>query len=343
MSPRGFPEAEYRARVAKAQAAMADAGLAALLLTTEPDVRYFTGFLTRFWESPTRPWFLIVPAAGAPVAVIPSIGAALMGKTWLTDIRTWRSPDYEDDGVSLLADALCEQVAEGGAIGVPSGAETHLRMPLADWDNAADAHERPRLPGRCRHHAPAAAGEVRGGNRKDRHGLRHRRPRLRAAAGYRPRRRAARRRLPALPDALPRGRRGLGALSRRRRRPGRLRRRHLAGDGATAGAGRRADARHRAGVGRLLLRFRPQRRDRRRRAEGARRPCPADRGDRGGFRPCPPRRHRRRPVRRHGPHRDRRRRRLRRGPARPRPRHATDRAAVADPRRPHACSNRAWC
>ena len=133
MSARGFPEAEYRARVAKAQAVMAEAGLGALLLTTEPDVRYFTGFLTRFWESPTRPWFLIVPAASAPVAVIPSIGAALMGKTWLTDIRTWRSPDYEDDGVSLLADALCELVAERGVIGVPDGAETHLRMPLADW------------------------------------------------------------------------------------------------------------------------------------------------------------------------------------------------------------------
>ena len=133
MSSRGFPEAEYRARLAKAQAAMANAGLAALLLTTEPDVRYFTGFLTRFWESPTRPWFLIVPAAGAPVAVIPSIGAALMGQTWLKDIRTWRSPDYEDDGVSLLAGTLCELVAEHGVIGVPDGAETHLRMPLADW------------------------------------------------------------------------------------------------------------------------------------------------------------------------------------------------------------------
>lgn len=134
MSQRGFPEAEYRARVEKAQAAMTNAGLAALLLTTEADIRYFTGFLTRFWESPTRPWFLIVPAAGAPIAVIPSIGAALMGKTWLQDIRTWRSPDYEDDGVSLLADALCELVAERGVIGVPNGAETYLRMPLGDWE-----------------------------------------------------------------------------------------------------------------------------------------------------------------------------------------------------------------
>lgn len=134
MTPRGFPVQEFRARTARAQDAMAAAGLDALLLTTEPELRYFSGFLTRFWESPTRPWFLILPRAGDPVAVIPAIGAALMRTTWIADIRSWRSPDYEDDGVSLLAGALCDLVGQGGAIGVPSGAETHLRMPLADWD-----------------------------------------------------------------------------------------------------------------------------------------------------------------------------------------------------------------
>lgn len=132
MSGRGFPEAEFEARCAKAQAKMAKAGLAALLVTSEPEVRYFTGYLTRFWESPTRPWFLIVPASGKPIAVIPSIGAALMRQTWIDDIRTWSAPDLRDDGVSLLADTLREVVPEGGQIGLPDGHETHLRMPLAD-------------------------------------------------------------------------------------------------------------------------------------------------------------------------------------------------------------------
>ena len=40
-----FPPEEFAARTAKAQAMMAKRGLAALLLTTEPDVRYFSGFL----------------------------------------------------------------------------------------------------------------------------------------------------------------------------------------------------------------------------------------------------------------------------------------------------------
>jgi len=124
-----FPPSEYRTRVDRAQAMMVSAGLDALLLTTEPDVRYFSGFLTRFWESPTRPWFLIVPATGDPIAVIPTIGAALMAQTWIVDIRTWRSPDYDDDGVGLLVGAL-----KGfSAIGLPDGPETHVRMPLSDF------------------------------------------------------------------------------------------------------------------------------------------------------------------------------------------------------------------
>ncbi len=129
---RGFPEDEYRARVDRAQGAMERLGLAALMLTSEPDIRYFTGFLTRFWESPSRPWFVILPMAGEPIAVIPSIGAALMGRTWLSDIRTWAAPNPADDGVSLLGKALHE-VARGGKVGIPSGPETHLRMPLADF------------------------------------------------------------------------------------------------------------------------------------------------------------------------------------------------------------------
>ncbi|MFW2543599.1 M24 family metallopeptidase [Primorskyibacter sp. 2E107] len=128
-----FPVGEYQARVRRAQAGLAERGLGALLLTTEAEVRYFTGFLTRFWESPTRPWFLVIPAWGNPVAVIPSIGAALMAKTWITDIRTWSSPDPVDDGVSLLADCLREH-AGSGKIGMPMGRESVLRMPLRDYD-----------------------------------------------------------------------------------------------------------------------------------------------------------------------------------------------------------------
>ena len=52
---RGFSEAEFSTRTARLQAKMAAVEMAGLLLTTEPEVRNFSGFYTPFWQSPTRP------------------------------------------------------------------------------------------------------------------------------------------------------------------------------------------------------------------------------------------------------------------------------------------------
>jgi Xaa-Pro aminopeptidase len=131
---RGFPESEFEARTQKAQALMAKQGLDGLLLMTEPDVRYFSGFQTLFWQSPTRPWFLFVPLAGKPIAVIPEIGAALMRRSWIEDIRTWSAPAPSDDGISLLTDLLSTFANSGASVGIMKGHETSLRMPLADWE-----------------------------------------------------------------------------------------------------------------------------------------------------------------------------------------------------------------
>lgn len=132
--PRGFPTTEFESRLNRAQQLMSQQNIQALLLTTEPEFRYFSGFLTQFWQSPTRPWFLVVPKQGKPIAIIPEIGADYLRSTWIDDILTWSSPAPQDDGVSLLTQALKETVGLSGRIGVPMGAETHLRMPLADFD-----------------------------------------------------------------------------------------------------------------------------------------------------------------------------------------------------------------
>src|SRR3954471_21859290 len=104
--PRGFAPAEYEERVARAQRVMRRDGLDMLLVTNPPNIRYFTGFDSQFWESPTRPWFVVVPLQGAPIAVIPEIGAPEMAATWVDDVRTWPAPVPEDDGVSLLKATL---------------------------------------------------------------------------------------------------------------------------------------------------------------------------------------------------------------------------------------------
>ncbi|OSQ53923.1 peptidase M24 [Marivita cryptomonadis] len=139
---RGFSDAEFAARTERAQARMAAEGLDGLLLMTEPELYYFTGFQTLFWQSPTRPWFLFIPASGKPIAVIPEIGAELMRRGWVDDVRTWSAPQPEDDGISLLTELLSPLANRGARLALMKGHETLLRMPLGDWERLMGA-----LPG----------------------------------------------------------------------------------------------------------------------------------------------------------------------------------------------------
>ncbi|MGI9338113.1 MAG: M24 family metallopeptidase [Gammaproteobacteria bacterium] len=131
---RGFAKAEYAARLAKLQAAMTKRGWDGVLLTTAADICYMTGFLTPFFLSPTRPWFVVVPGRGMPVAVVPQIGAAAMRRCYVGEVRKWNSPNPQDEGISLLADTLAALTKTNGMIGSPLGAETYTRMPMADYD-----------------------------------------------------------------------------------------------------------------------------------------------------------------------------------------------------------------
>ena len=56
-----FEEAEFQLRTEKVQKIMFEKEFDAILLCTEPEVRYFTGFRSLFWQSPTRPWFVVIP------------------------------------------------------------------------------------------------------------------------------------------------------------------------------------------------------------------------------------------------------------------------------------------
>jgi Xaa-Pro dipeptidase len=131
---RGFPVAEFEARVARAQAEMHAGEMDGIVLTTPQNFRYFSGLNSQFWESPTRPFFLVVPREGAPIAVVPAIGGSAMQTTWVTDIRTWPAPCPEDDGVSLLHSVLTSLPRRFGKIGWEMGRESIIRMPILDFD-----------------------------------------------------------------------------------------------------------------------------------------------------------------------------------------------------------------
>lgn len=125
-----FPLAEYEARIDRIQQLMAAADLPVILLASEAEIRYFTGFRTLFWQSPTRPWFVLLRRDAAPLAIIPEIGTALMRRCGVAEIRSWPAPAPDDDGVSLLLEALKGH----DRIGMMMGHETAFRMPLNDLD-----------------------------------------------------------------------------------------------------------------------------------------------------------------------------------------------------------------
>jgi Xaa-Pro dipeptidase len=131
--PHGFPPEEFAQRTERAQEIMRKHEFDAIVLTVPPNFRYFSGFDSQFWESPTRPWFLIVPSDRDPVAVIPEIGAPEMLMTWIKDVRTWPAPRPSDDGTSLLATTLDALPRRFGRIGFELGREHSLRMPVVQF------------------------------------------------------------------------------------------------------------------------------------------------------------------------------------------------------------------
>jgi len=129
---RGFSTPEFEERLIKAQDVMQQYKLDGLLLTTPQNIRYFTGYDSQFWESPTRPWFVVVPASGKPIGIVPEIGESEFKKTWLEDIKTWPSPRPEDEGISILKSTIDDLKKTYGQIGAEFGKEMAIRMPVRD-------------------------------------------------------------------------------------------------------------------------------------------------------------------------------------------------------------------
>lgn len=132
--PRGFPVDEFETRVENAQKEMYICEMDGIVLSTPQNFRYFSGFNSQFWESPTRPFFMVVPRQGQPIGVVPTIGGPALETTWITDIRTWPAPRPEDDGVSLLDSVLSALPRRFGKIGWEMGRESVIRMPIIDFD-----------------------------------------------------------------------------------------------------------------------------------------------------------------------------------------------------------------
>src|ERR1700761_584981 len=96
--------AEFSARLSRARAAAAAAGLDAVLVTPGPDLRYLTGYVAKPLERLTC---LVVPAAADPVLIVPFLERPAAEAAGIADlglaIADWQETD---DPIELVARIL---------------------------------------------------------------------------------------------------------------------------------------------------------------------------------------------------------------------------------------------
>lgn len=127
-----FDISEYGRRLEQAQRLMAERQLDALFMTTQANIRYFTGHQTHRWLQPTAPIFAIVPRQGTPVTIMPAIEIAMAkASPWITDARPFRG--YCDIAVKEIRQALRELSFKSGLVGAELGDLFHIRMPLKNF------------------------------------------------------------------------------------------------------------------------------------------------------------------------------------------------------------------
>lgn len=129
-----FSTAEYELRIERVRALMTEEKLDAIVITSEFNHRYLTGFTTQFWRSPTRPWYFVLPRRGEPAVVIPSQGVENTIRTsWVETVLTFPSPNPDNEGIDVVVDRLRGCKATFGRIGFEIGRESRMGITFSDF------------------------------------------------------------------------------------------------------------------------------------------------------------------------------------------------------------------
>ncbi len=133
--PGAFTRREFERRVERACRLMTRDKLDGVLVTSETNVEYLSGFTTQFaWNTPARPWYFLLARNARAVAIIPEIGLSNWQSTsWVDDVLTWPSPRPENEGLDLVAKAVGAIRRRFGTLGVELGAESRLGIPAGDF------------------------------------------------------------------------------------------------------------------------------------------------------------------------------------------------------------------
>jgi Xaa-Pro aminopeptidase len=135
----GFAVAEYRQRYERLQTALGTLDAGALLVTSEANFNYFTGYIAAHpWVSFSRNLIAILPREGAPLLIVPaSLEGQAREQSWIEEIRT-----YDTIGaapVATMAAAFHELGLAAGRIGAELGYEQRLGISHRDYQRLQDA------------------------------------------------------------------------------------------------------------------------------------------------------------------------------------------------------------
>ena len=128
-----FTQAEFEQRVELARRLLTSYELDALLVSSEANVEYFTGFISETWITPTRPFYFYLPREGEPTAIIPAGGEYTWGlSSWVSRVLTWPAPRPENEGVNEIVAEHLTTNQKYGRLGIEIGPESRIGMPLGD-------------------------------------------------------------------------------------------------------------------------------------------------------------------------------------------------------------------
>lgn len=131
-----FPAEEYGVRRSKLARLMAERGLSAVFVNSEPNHRYLTGHWTGRWLNRSRPIFSVVGADGAVTIVCSRIEKGMAELTASEcEIVTFGGSAYDlGPPVEVLAEVIRAAAGSDGRVGIEAGHFQSFTLPLTDFE-----------------------------------------------------------------------------------------------------------------------------------------------------------------------------------------------------------------
>jgi Xaa-Pro aminopeptidase len=140
-----FPRAEFEARWERLQRGMVEEGLDGLLITSQTNFEYVTGYRTPAWMIRSRPMLVLLPVEEEPTAIVSLTHAVELEAEGLID-DLYAYDGFEAEATVALLSALRDRGLAGSRLGIEAGLEQRLGIPLGQFRKLKSAFPGEQLP-----------------------------------------------------------------------------------------------------------------------------------------------------------------------------------------------------